>query len=134
MRVKRWNSSSHLASTPERRNGYIYLNKCFIWSSEDRPHNKSPLKSHFVTLNQIKNQINFTLYPAHSRVGRGNLVLKHSVPHFPPSSGGIAYWVAELNATLWDPESHPWAPALWLLSRKEIFTYLKIKIVSKCLP
>ena len=28
------------------------------------------------------NQISFTLYPAHSRVGRGNLVLKHSIPHF----------------------------------------------------
>ena len=27
----------------------------------------------------------FTLYPAHSRVGRGNVVLRHSVPHFPPS-------------------------------------------------
>ena len=27
-----------------------------------------------------------TLYPADSRVGRGNLVLKHSVLHFPPSS------------------------------------------------
>ena len=31
----------------------------------------------------------FTLYPAHSRVGRGNLVLGHSVPYFSPSSGGI---------------------------------------------
>ena len=30
----------------------------------------------------IKNQISFTLYPAHSRVGRGKLVLRHSIPHF----------------------------------------------------
>ena len=38
------------------------------------------------------------LYPAHSRVGTGNRVLRHSVPHFPPKSGGIACWVVELNA------------------------------------
>ena len=30
--------------------------------------------------------------------GRGNLVLIHSFPHFPPNSGGITCWVAELNA------------------------------------
>ena len=35
-------------------------------------------------------KISFTLYPAHSRVGRGNLVLRHSVPHCLPDSGGIA--------------------------------------------
>ena len=28
--------------------------------------------------------------PAHSRVGKGNLVLRHSVPHFLLYSGGIA--------------------------------------------
>ena len=38
------------------------------------------------------------LYSAHSRAGRGNLVLRHSVPYFSTNSGGIAYWVAELNA------------------------------------
>ena len=32
----------------------------------------------------------FMLYPAHSRVGRENVVLRHSVPHFLPNSGGIA--------------------------------------------
>ena len=47
---------------------------------------------------EIKIYISFTLYPAHSRVGRGNLVLRHSVPQFPPNSGGIACW-AELNNT-----------------------------------
>ena len=35
-------------------------------------------------------KISFTLYPAHSKVGRENLVLRHSVPHFLPNSGGIA--------------------------------------------
>ena len=30
----------------------------------------------------------FTLYPADSRVIIGNLVLRHSVPHFSPRSGG----------------------------------------------
>ena len=34
------------------------------------------------------------------KVGRGNLVLRHSVLHFSPSSGGIACWVAELKAAL----------------------------------
>ena len=33
--------------------------------------------------------ISFTLYPAHSWVDRGNLVLKQSVPHFPPNPEGI---------------------------------------------
>ena len=31
--------------------------------------------------------ISFTLYPAH-RMGKGNLVLRHSVPHFLSNSGG----------------------------------------------
>ena len=26
----------------------------------------------------------FYLYPAYSRVGRGNLIFRHSIPHFPP--------------------------------------------------
>ena len=52
-----------------------------------------------VTLVKFK-KISFTLYPAHSRVGRGNLVLRHSVPHFLPNSGGIACWVAKLNVAL----------------------------------
>ena len=38
----------------------------------------------------VLNKISFTLYPANSRVGRANVVLKHSDPHFPSSSGGIA--------------------------------------------
>ena len=29
------------------------------------------------------------LYPAHSRVGRGNLLLRHSVPHFSPSRSRV---------------------------------------------
>ena len=44
--------------------------------------------------------ISFTHYPAHSRVGRGNLT---SVLHFPLSSGSIACWArrkAELNVAL----------------------------------
>ena len=28
-----------------------------------------------------------TLYPIHSRIGTGNLVLRHSIPHFPLNSG-----------------------------------------------
>ena len=50
-------------------------------------------------LKYIKSKlISFTLHPARSRVGTGNLVL-HFVPHFPQNSEGIACWVAELNAT-----------------------------------
>ena len=33
----------------------------------------------------------FTLYPACSRVDRGNQVLRQSADHFPQNSGGIAY-------------------------------------------
>ena len=44
--------------------------------------------------------VTFTLYPAYSRVDRGKLVLRHSVPHLPPNSGSIACLVAELNVTL----------------------------------
>ena len=33
--------------------------------------------------------ISFALYPAHCRVGRGNLVLNHSISHFPPKCGSI---------------------------------------------
>ena len=36
-------------------------------------------------------QISFTLYPAHSRVGRRNILLRHSAPHFPPNSGSIEW-------------------------------------------
>ena len=39
----------------------------------------------------------FTLYPAHSRIGRGTIVLRHSVPHSPPNSGGISCKVAGLD-------------------------------------
>ena len=46
---------------------------------------------------QKKNQIHAV--PRTQQGGRGNLVLRHSVPHFLPNSGGIACWVAELNAT-----------------------------------
>ena len=44
----------------------------------------------------MNKSISFTLCPAYSRVGKGNLVLKHFVPHFLPNlskhcalSGGI---------------------------------------------
>ena len=39
-----------------------------------------------------------TRYLAHSMVGRGNLMLRLSVTHFPPNSGDIEFWTAELNA------------------------------------
>ena len=32
----------------------------------------------------------FTLHPAHSKVGRGSLLLRYYVPHFPPILGNIA--------------------------------------------
>ena len=45
-------------------------------------------------------RLNFLRIFSHSRVGRGNLVLTHSIPHFSPSFRYIVYSVAELNATL----------------------------------
>ena len=51
----------------------------------------------------VKNKISFTLYPAYIRVGTENLVLRHSVPHFPPnfsrrcvSSDGTQRWAFAL--------------------------------------
>ena len=68
-----------------------------------------------------KKLINFTLYPAHSRVGRGNLLLRHSVPHFLPNSGGIACLGAELNAALnLDPRAEKWKHKF-----KKIFHFLE---------
>ena len=45
----------------------------------------------------------YPVVSAHSRVGRGNLVLRHSIPRFvldPMSSRGIVYCVAELSAAI----------------------------------
>ena len=33
----------------------------------------------------------FTLFPVHSKVGRKNLVLRHSVSHLPPNSEGFVF-------------------------------------------
>ena len=41
-----------------------------------------------------------TLYHAHSRIGRGNVVLKHSVLHFLSNYGDITGGVTKLNAAL----------------------------------
>ena len=59
---------------------------------------------HFCRKEQPRTQklLFFCLYfhTNHSRVGRGKLVLRHSVLHFLLNSGGIACWVAELKAAL----------------------------------
>ena len=39
----------------------------------------------------------YTQYPAYSRVGRRNLVLRHAVPHFASNFQDIACWVAKLR-------------------------------------
>ena len=44
--------------------------------------------------------ISFTLYPAYSWVGRGNVVLRHSVFNLSPNFQGIACWVVESKAAL----------------------------------
>ena len=46
-----------------------------------------------ITINHIVKKYSFTLYPAHSRIGRGDLVLRHSGPHFPLNSGDLTYLV-----------------------------------------
>ena len=48
---------------------------------------------------RLSSFFSFTL-SACSRVGRVSLMLRDSAPHFPPSSGGIAWLVAELNISL----------------------------------
>ena len=56
-------------------------------------HNTVELHFEIILAYSLKNKnkyISFTLYPAHRRVGRGNLVLTYSVPHFTPNSEGIA--------------------------------------------
>ena len=50
LRAEWRNSTSRFASTPERRNKNIIVNKYFISSSGDRTHNQSILQSHFVPL------------------------------------------------------------------------------------
>ena len=54
---------------------------------------------HINTIDICLKLISFTLNSAQSRVGRGNLVLRHSVSSFrPPMSGGILCGIAEFNA------------------------------------
>ena len=48
----------------------------------------------------LLNQISFTMYPTHSRVGRGILVLRHSILHFLPNSRGTECRVAHFALTL----------------------------------
>ena len=75
--------------------------------------------------------ISFTLYPAHSRVRRGNVVLRHFVPHFPPSSGGIACWMAELNAALsLDTRAKKWK----YKCKFEIMIYIFMKVKFQGTP
>ena len=47
--------------------------------------------------------LNFTLHPACSRQTEETLVLRQSTLRFPPkfSAADLAFWVAELNATLY---------------------------------
>ena len=47
MGVEWWNSTPRFASTPERRNGNMNLNKYLISWSGDRTYNQSRLQSHF---------------------------------------------------------------------------------------
>ena len=54
-------------------------------------------------------KISFPLYPAYSRVDKGHVVLRHSILHFPSNFGGIACWMAELNAALYlDTRAKKW--------------------------
>ena len=73
----------------------------------------------------------FTLYPAHSRVGRGNLMLRHFVPHFLPNSGSIACWVTELNTQCFFFKFSSKLGSNKLLSRLQSDTD-PLRHVSKC--
>ena len=90
----------------------------------------------------------FTLYPAYSKVGKGNLVLRHSALHFLPNSGGIAC-VAKLNtelSTFWTQLNMSWAQTSniqtpqdekWIKNillkqpHCQHFQYLPIQLVSR---
>ena len=83
----------------------------------------------------FKTFISFTLYPAHSRVGRGNLVLRHSIPPFLPNFGGIACWVAQLNAALClDTRTKKWKDNIISFSRTGIEPTTSRFTVTFCAP
>ena len=63
----------------------LTLNTDYLLNKKSR---ECETKSHIIRLKFKLNQLHAVL--TYSRVGRGNLVLKHSVPDCPPNSGGIA--------------------------------------------
>ena len=81
---------------------HIYVSNVILWKTLDIKISDVTVRLHVSRrfVNRYYIMISFTLYPAHSRVGRWNLVLRLSVLHFPPNSGDIACWVAEFNAAL----------------------------------
>ena len=64
------------------------------------PIGESNLSFLFSNWDELDLFFNFTIYPVYSRVGRRNLVLRHSVHHFSPNSWDFAYRLAELNASI----------------------------------
>ena len=56
--------------------GFFKIKKRYCYILEEYLFKRELVKIVSVKINSL------TLYPAHSRVGRGNLVVRHSVPHF----------------------------------------------------
>ena len=82
---------SHLLRNRVRQSGLLFLDELGREFAARQAYHFSSVKIFlFNTLDMKINKMSFTLYPAYSRVGRGNLVLRHSVPHFPPNFGGMA--------------------------------------------
>ena len=70
------------------------------WKKSDLAK-KDVTKFSIIALIFFKNKkINLLHTVSRRRIGRGDLVLRQTVPHFPPSSGGIACSMAEVNAAL----------------------------------
>ena len=96
--IKMWIRYNHIMSGFYEveciNNEFIYLYICFTYQLLINTYYKWVLCFNFNIL------YNFTMYPTHSGVGRGNLVLTHSVPQFPPNFIVFACWVVEINALL----------------------------------
>ena len=77
------------------------LGECYCYDYGDSPfllfreHDEVPhySKLFFLWLYLKYVRSKFTLYPFHTAayLARGNLVLRHSIPLFPPKAGGNAY-------------------------------------------
>ena len=70
----------------------------------------------------------FMLYPAHCRLDTGNLMLRHSVLHFPPTAVDIGYWVVEFTST----PRFPWTSKRRTGNSKYLISWNEIEPTAYC--